>query len=77
LDPPFKPPELENFADKRSLNNDPWMAANLNTYKENQLLLRQESVQNLFNGYFFDKEQENAHENTTIQVKPKTKIQVL
>jgi hypothetical protein len=35
LDPPFKPPQEENFADKRSLSNDPWMAANLNTYKEN------------------------------------------
>ena len=49
LDPPYVPPHEENFADKRQLANDPWMAANINTYKENYLLLRQDSVQNLFN----------------------------
>ena len=65
MEPPFIPPMLENFADKRQLNNDPWLAANGDAIKQNTLLLRQNSVQSLFNGYYFELEKIKAAENNT------------
>jgi len=67
IEPPFIPPNLENFADRRQLSNDPWLAANGDAIKQNTLLLRQNSVQSLFNGYYFELEKQRAAENSTTQ----------
>jgi len=53
--PKFVPDDKEdNFDYRQHLLNDPWKDANSETLKQNQLLLRRNSVQGLFNGYNFD-----------------------
>ena len=50
---PFVPPSGEDNFDLKHVNNNDWKDAE--AVKENQLLLRRNSVQALFKGYYYDK----------------------
>jgi hypothetical protein len=50
--PPFVPPKEDNF--DASYTNSEWKDNNDETIKQNTLLLRRNSVQGLFNGYYHD-----------------------
>ena len=51
---PFIPPEEENF-DQKNINEE-WKDLDDPEFKENTSNLRRQSVQALFNGYYFDYE---------------------
>lgn len=50
---PFIPSKQEDNFDLKHVNNNEWKDADL--VKDNQLLLRRNSIQALFKGYYFDK----------------------
>ena len=50
---PFVPASNEDNFDLKHVNNNDWKDAEV--VQENQLLLRRNSVQALFKGYYFDK----------------------
>lgn len=55
LDPPYMPnPNEDNFDFRQTMNNDQWKETNPDVQKQNAILLRRNSVQELFNGYNFD-----------------------
>lgn len=49
---PFTPPKEDNF-DQKNINED-WKDQDDEQFKQNALMLRRNSVQALFNGYYFD-----------------------
>jgi len=52
IKPSFIPPKTDNF-DSKYCNSD-WQDNNNEQMKQNSLMLRRNSVQMLFNGYYFD-----------------------
>lgn len=63
---PFLPPHSENFASKAVLNNDPWLQQNHEQVSKNALLLRQNSIQELFSGYGYEGDK-NGDVDSTMQ----------
>lgn len=60
LIPPFVPNQSgENFDTRLQLPNDPWKDSNSDALQQSLILLRQNSTQNLFVGYFYDEQQQN------------------
>jgi serine/threonine protein kinase len=54
---PYQPEKnQENFDQKQANAADPWKDENVEQLKQNSLLLRRNSIQNLFSGYYFDYE---------------------
>lgn len=51
--PPFKPKNKEDNFDPKNINEE-WKDQDTDRMRENTLLLRRNSVQALFNGYYFD-----------------------
>ena len=49
---PFIPPKEDNF-DQKNINEE-WKDLDDPQFKENQVLLRRNSVQQLFEGYYYD-----------------------
>jgi hypothetical protein len=78
----FLPPKEDNF-DLKNINEE-WKDLEDEEFKQNQLMLRRNSVQTLFNGYYYDYQlaamsQGNAFINTTeianpINSKPPTPV---
>jgi hypothetical protein len=54
LPAPYKPQGSQNFDLKASGMADPWKDENAEQLKQNSLLLRRNSIQSLFSGYYFD-----------------------
>lgn len=50
---PYVPKQNEDNFDLKHVNNNDWKDADV--VKDNQLLLRRNSIQNLFKGYYYDK----------------------
>ena len=44
----------DNFDSKQANSADPWKEENAEQLKQNSLLLRRNSIQSLFSGYYFD-----------------------
>lgn len=44
----------DNFDAKQANGNDPWKEENAELLRQNSLLLRRNSIQNLFSGYYYD-----------------------
>eukprot|EP01017_Pseudomicrothorax_dubius_P042558 TRINITY_DN6968_c0_g1_i1.p1 TRINITY_DN6968_c0_g1~~TRINITY_DN6968_c0_g1_i1.p1 ORF type:complete len:272 (-),score=28.36 TRINITY_DN6968_c0_g1_i1:141-956(-) len=64
LEPPYKPNEFEDNFDAKYTNAiDPWRDENSEQLHQNALLLKSNTVQNLFNGYDFDST--NVEEKTS------------
>jgi hypothetical protein len=60
LVPSFMPNQSgENFDTRLQLPNDPWKDSNSDALQQSLILLRQNSTQNLFVGYFYDEQQQN------------------
>jgi len=58
LQAPFIPNAKEDNFDSRHANaNDPWKDSNSEILRQNSMLLRRNSIQNLFSGYNYDQEQ--------------------
>ena len=49
---PFIPPREDNF-DQKNINED-WKDQEDEQFKQNAIMLRRNSIQSLFNGYYFD-----------------------
>ncbi len=47
-------PNNDNFDSKQANGNDPWKEENQEQLRQNSLLLRRDSIQNLFSGYYYD-----------------------
>jgi hypothetical protein len=57
LKAPYVPDVNEdNFDAKQANGPDPWKEENAELLKQNALLLRRNSIQNLFSGYYYDVE---------------------
>lgn len=55
LTAPYVPEKAsDNFDQKQANAADPWKEENADQLKQNSLLLRRNSIQNLFSGYYFD-----------------------
>ena len=46
----------DNFDAKQANGADPWKEENADLLRQNSLLLRRNSIQNLFSGYYYDNE---------------------
>jgi hypothetical protein len=66
---PFVPSNSEDNFDLKHVNNNDWKDAD--AVKENQVLLRRNSVQSLFKGYYYDK---NNHQVATPSTKQNSAI---
>ncbi len=64
IEAPFVPPGQEDNFDLKHVNNNDWKDADV--VKENQMLLRRNSVQALYKGYYYDK---NNHQFATPSTK--------
>ena len=57
LSAPYVPDQTEdNFDAKQANGADPWKEENADLLRQNSLLLRRNSIQNLFSGYYYDNE---------------------
>ncbi len=65
---PFVPESVDNFDEK--VSNDGWNDEGTDKMKEAALLVQDESVQEMFNGYYYDKAIENF---TKAQILPSKK----
>ena len=54
---PFLQTNSDNFDSKQANGVDKWNEENADLLKQNALLLRRDSIQNLFAGYFYDVEE--------------------
>jgi len=55
LPAPYLPEQTEdNFDAKQANGADPWKEENAELLRQNSLLLRRNSIQNLFSGYYYD-----------------------
>ena len=55
LPAPYKPSQQEdNFDSKQANGRDIWKEENADLLRQNSLLLRRNSIQNLFKGYYYD-----------------------
>jgi len=65
---PFIPDQVDNFDVK--VTNDAWKDEDSDKMKESAILLKSESVQDLFKGYYYDQTFEGFSFNMEEKVKP-------
>lgn len=71
IPPPFRPKNKEDNFDSKNINEE-WKDQDSDKMRENQLLLRRNSIQSLFNGYYFDSHVAKAEiEEASKHEKPK------
>jgi hypothetical protein len=68
IEAPFVPDQVDNFDVK--VTNDAWKDEETDKMKESAILLRRETVQDLFKGYYYDQSFEGFNFNVEEKVNP-------